>query len=33
MPVELMIKRQSRTVLSFFVKPLTDQLARTFRED
>ena len=33
MPVELMIQRQPRTVLSYFVKPLADQLARAFRED
>lgn len=33
MPVEIMIQRQSRTVLSYFMKPLADQLARAFRED
>jgi HlyD family secretion protein len=33
MPVELMIRRSSRSVLSYLVKPITDQLAKTFRED
>lgn len=33
MPAELMIKRQDRTVLNFFVKPLLDQFAHAFREE
>ena len=32
MPVELLIKGQDRTVLNFLVKPLTDRIAHTFRE-
>ncbi|QRE77316.1 HlyD family type I secretion periplasmic adaptor subunit [Methylobacterium aquaticum] len=32
MPVEAFIQTESRTVLSFFTKPLTDQVARAFRE-
>lgn len=32
MPVELIIKRVDRTVLSFLVKPISDQVARVFRE-
>ncbi|MGI9568554.1 MAG: HlyD family type I secretion periplasmic adaptor subunit, partial [Desulfobulbia bacterium] len=32
-PAEVMIETGSRTVLSYLVKPLTDQLERTFREN
>lgn len=32
MPVEAFIQTQSRTVLSYFTKPLADQVARAFRE-
>jgi HlyD family secretion protein len=32
MPVEVFVKTQARTVLSYFTKPLTDQVARAFRE-
>ncbi len=32
MPVEAFIQTESRTVLSFFTKPLADQVARAFRE-
>jgi HlyD family secretion protein len=32
MPVELLIKGQDRTVLNYLVKPLTDRIAHTFRE-
>jgi HlyD family secretion protein len=32
MPVEAMIQTESRTVLSYLVKPLQDQLARALRE-
>jgi len=32
MPVELIIKRIDRTVLSYLAKPITDQLAHVFRE-
>jgi HlyD family secretion protein len=32
MPAEVFIETGSRTILSYFVKPLTDALARTFRE-
>ena len=32
MPVEAFIQTQPRTVLSFFTKPLVDQVARAFRE-
>ena len=32
MPVELFAKTYDRTVMSYFVKPLHDQLARAFRE-
>jgi HlyD family secretion protein len=32
MPVEAFIKTQGRTVLSYLVKPLEDQIMRTFRE-
>lgn len=33
MPVETFFPTQERTVLSYFVKPLTDQLNRAFREE
>jgi HlyD family secretion protein len=33
MPVEGFIKTDERTVLSYFVKPLSDQLQRAFREE
>lgn len=32
MPSEVLIKSETRTVLSYFVKPLTDQFNRAFRE-
>jgi HlyD family secretion protein len=32
MPVESFIRTQDRTVMSYFVKPLSDQIARAFRE-
>ena len=32
MPVEAFVKTQDRTVISFLVKPLSDQIARAFRE-
>ena len=32
MPAEVFIETGSRSILSYFVKPLTDALARTFRE-
>lgn len=32
MPVEIFARTHDRTVLSFFVKPLQDQIARAFRE-
>lgn len=32
MPAEVFIETGSRTILSYFVKPLTDLLSRTFRE-
>jgi HlyD family secretion protein len=32
MPVEVHIKTNDRTALSYFTKPLTDQFARAFRE-
>jgi len=32
MPVEAFIQTESRTVLSYLLKPLRDQLMRTFRE-
>jgi HlyD family secretion protein len=32
MPVEIFAKTYDRTVLSYFVKPLYDQMARAFRE-
>lgn len=33
MPVEVFIKTQDRTVLSYLVKPLTDQMHRALRDD
>ncbi|WP_374382345.1 HlyD family type I secretion periplasmic adaptor subunit [Dongia sp.] len=33
MPAEVYVQTGERSVLSYFMKPLTDQLARTFRED
>lgn len=33
MPAEIYVQTGSRSVLSYFVKPLTDQLERTFREE
>ena len=32
MPVEVMLRTESRSVLSYLVKPLTDSVSRTFRE-
>jgi HlyD family secretion protein len=32
MPVEAFVKTQDRTVISYLVKPLSDQIARAFRE-
>ncbi len=32
MPVDVSVKTESRSVLSYLVKPLTDSIARTFRE-
>ena len=32
MPVEAMLRTESRNVLSYLVKPLTDSVSRTFRE-
>jgi HlyD family secretion protein len=32
MPVEVFVGTGERTALSYFVKPITDQIARTFRE-
>jgi HlyD family secretion protein len=32
MPVETFIQTTSRTMLDYILKPLTDQLARAFRE-
>jgi multidrug efflux pump subunit AcrA (membrane-fusion protein) len=32
MPAEVYLATQSRSILSYFLKPLTDMLARTFRE-
>jgi len=32
MPVEVFIKTGERNVLSYFLKPLDDQVARAFRE-
>ncbi len=33
MPVEVFIETDRRTVLSYFVKPLSDQIAKAFREE
>ena len=33
MPVEAFIQTGERTMLSYLIKPLTDQIARAFRED
>ena len=33
MPAEIYVQTGSRSVMSYFIKPLTDQLARTFREE
>lgn len=33
MPAEVQIETSSHSALSYFLKPLTDQLARTFKED
>ena len=33
MPVEAFIKKQDRTVISYLVKPLTDQMQRALREE
>lgn len=33
MPAEVYIKIADRTVLSYLSKPLTEQMARTFREE
>jgi HlyD family secretion protein len=33
MPAEAFIRTGERTALSYLVKPLSDQIARTFRED
>ena len=32
MPVEAFIQTSSRTVMSFFIKPLRDQISHAFRE-
>jgi HlyD family secretion protein len=32
MPVEAFLRTQQRTVLTYFTKPLSDQVARAFRE-
>ena len=32
MPVETFIQTGSRTVLSYLLKPLTDQISRSFRD-
>ena len=32
MPAEVYIETGGRTILSYFLKPLTDALSRTFRE-
>ena len=32
MPAEIFLETESRTMLSYLFKPLTDQLSRTFRE-
>jgi HlyD family secretion protein len=33
MPVEAFIEAQPRTVMSFFVKPFRDEIAKAFREN
>ncbi len=33
MPVEVYLETGERTALNYIMKPITDQLARTFRED
>ena len=33
MPVEVQIETGSRNAVSYFLKPLTDQLNRTFRDE
>lgn len=33
MPAEVFIRTQERTALSYFVKPISDQMKRAFRED
>ncbi len=33
MPVEVFVQTGERTVLSTFVKPLRDQIAKAFREE
>jgi len=32
MPAEIIVATEDRTVLSYLLKPLTDALARTFKE-
>ena len=32
MPAEVYLETKSRTILSYFMKPLTDMMARAFRE-
>jgi HlyD family secretion protein len=32
MPVEAFIETEPRTVISYLIKPLADQIARTFRD-
>ncbi len=32
LPAELHLQTRERTILSYFMKPFTDQIARTFRE-
>jgi hypothetical protein len=32
MPVEASLRTESRNVLSYLIKPLTDSVSRTFRE-
>ncbi len=33
MPVEVFVRTEQRTVLSYLVKPLNDQFSRAFREE
>jgi HlyD family secretion protein len=33
MPVEAYLETHERSVMSFLLKPMTDQLARAFRDD